>query len=60
MSKPFWLSKTIWANVLGVAAVLLAGVGIELDPELQAQIVAVVMGVGNIILRFVTKTAVGV
>ena len=58
MGKPFWQSKTIWVNMVAVAAALAGTFGIQLDAVFQGQIVALVMGVVNIVLRFVTKEAV--
>ena len=56
--KPWYASKTIWANVLAFAATMFTVFGVnlpfELSPEVQAEIVAAVMAVVNIVLRFVT------
>lgn len=59
-SKPFWASKTIWANILSLIATIATvfGVDLGLTPEVQATIIAGVMGVVNIALRLVTKTGV--
>lgn len=59
-SKPFWASKTIWANILSLIATIATvfGVDLGLTPEAQATIIAGVMGVVNIVLRLVTKTGV--
>jgi hypothetical protein len=59
-NKPFWASKTLWVNALAVAAAVGTVVGFDLTPELQAEIVVIVMGVVNIVLRFVTKSGVSV
>ncbi len=60
-SKPFYASKTLWVNLVAVAAALTGAFGIDLglDPETQVTIVGAIMGVVNIILRFTTKTALG-
>ena len=60
-SKPFYVSKTLWVNLVAVAAALTGAFGIDLglDPETQVTIVGAIMGVVNIILRFTTKTAIG-
>ncbi len=60
-SKPFYASKTLWVNLVAVAAALTGAFGIDLglDPETQVTIVGAIMGVVNIILRFTTKTAIG-
>ena len=55
--KRWYESKTMWANLSG-GTVTLAGVfGLELGmtPEAQAQFVAGIMVVVNIILRLATK-----
>lgn len=59
-SKPFWQSKTFWANVVAFGATVATAFGLDLglDTETQAVIVAGVMSVVNIVLRFVTKTPV--
>lgn len=59
-SKKWYASKTLWVNtVAGVAAVSGAfGIDLGLDPETQTALVAGVMAVVNIVLRFTTKTAV--
>jgi len=56
-TKPFWQSKTLWANAVGFIAVLTGAFGLDLglDPETQITIVGAVMAVINIILRFTTK-----
>jgi hypothetical protein len=60
IAKPFYQSKTLWANfVLLVATVSTAfGVDLGLDPETQVAIVGAIMGVVNIVLRFTTKAPV--
>ncbi len=59
-TKPFWASKTLWANAIAVVAAIAGGMSYDLglDPETQVAMVAAVMGVANIILRFITKSAV--
>ena len=55
--KRWYESKTMWANLIG-GIVTLAGVGgleLGLIPEAQAQFVAGIMVVVNIILRLATK-----
>ena len=59
--KRWYQSKTMWANLIA-GAVTVAGVfGVEvgLTPEAQAQLVAGIMVVINIILRLVTKQRIG-
>ena len=59
-AKPFWASKTIWANVIAGAAAIAVSFGFDfgLTPDVQAQVLVGVMAVINIVLRFVTKSAV--
>lgn len=59
--KPFWASKTLWANVIGgiVAVGTAFGLDLNLDAEAQTAIVGGIMAVLNVVLRLVTKTAVG-
>ena len=56
MSKTWWQSKTIWANVIAFVATIAGMFGFDwgLTPETQAQIVAAVMAVVNVVLRFIT------
>lgn len=58
--KPWYLSKTLWVNIVaGIAAVTGAfGMDLGLDAETQTAIVGGVMAVANVALRLVTKTAV--
>lgn len=53
-SKNFLLSKTLWVNVLAFIATMF-GVEELASPEMQGDIVAAVMAVVNIVLRFMTK-----
>lgn len=59
-NKPFWASKTLWANAIAVVAAVTGGMSMDLglDPETQVAMVGAIMGVVNILLRFVTKSAV--
>jgi len=56
-TKRWWLSKTVWANlVMAVAIVIQATTGEEwLDAELQGALIVII----NLILRLVTKQPVG-
>ena len=60
--KPFWASKTIWANVIAFTAAISTAFGIDLglDPESQTAIVGGIMAVANVILRVITSKAVSV
>ena len=53
--KSIFTSKTFWVNAVAVAAAVAGMFGLDLTAELQGTIVATVMGVANIALRFVTK-----
>lgn len=57
MSKAWWASRTLWANVVGgvVAVGTAFGLDLGLDAEAQTAIVGGIMAVLNVILRFVTK-----
>ena len=61
-SKPFWASKTLWANVVGggVAVATAFGLDLQLDAEAQTAIVGGIMAVVNVALRLVTKAPVSV
>lgn len=59
-TKAFWKSKTFWVNLVALAASVGASFGFELTADMQASIVGGVMAAVNIVLRFVTKDAVGV
>jgi hypothetical protein len=52
-SKKFWESKTFWANLIGIGAMVAQSVNgsFVMPPEWQAAILAVI----NIVLRLVTK-----
>lgn len=58
-TKAFWKSKTLWANVIAFAATVGGLFGFEVDAETQATLVAGVMAAVNVVLRVVTKDAVG-
>lgn len=61
-TKPFYASKTLWANIIaGAGAVLTAfGLDLGLDAETQTAIVGGVMAVINIFLRLSTKAPVSI
>ena len=56
-TKPWYASKTMWANLIGGAVTIgsVFGLDLGLTPETQAQLVAGIMVVVNLVLRFVTK-----
>ena len=53
MTKPFWVSKTLWINLLAIIAIIAQGVtGNEvINAEAQVGILALI----NLVLRLVTK-----
>ena len=53
--KPFWKSKTVWANVVAGALVVSKHYGFDV-PALSVEHLAAI----NIVLRFFTKVPVGV
>jgi hypothetical protein len=55
MGKKFWLSKTFWANVIALAAIIVQSyTGFVIEPEKQLAL----LGIVNVFLRFVTKEAI--
>jgi len=51
-TKKFWHSKTLWINLLAVAAIVVQGfTGYVISPENQVIILTII----NTILRFTTK-----
>ena len=56
-AKKWYLSKTLWVNLIaGIAAVTGAfGIDLGLDTEAQTALVGGVMAVANIILRVITR-----
>ena len=59
-NKPFWASKTLWVNAIAIIAAIAgaASVDLGLDPETQIAAVGIIMGVVNMILRFMTSTSI--
>jgi hypothetical protein len=60
--KKWYKSKTVWGNGLAVLAVILEGAGVTnmLTPEVQAEALVAVMGIVNLVLRFVTNEPVSI
>lgn len=60
-TKKWWASKTLWANIIAGAVTVGTAFGLKLglDPQAQAELVAGVMVIVNIILRFVTTKPIG-
>ena len=61
IKKPWYASRMIWANVVGLAAAsaTAAGLDVGLDGETQASIVTGILAFVNVVLRFRTQTAIG-
>lgn len=59
-SKPFWASKTLWVNMVMLVATISTAFGFDfgLDAETQIAVVGGVMGIVNVLLRFMTKSSV--
>ena len=59
--KKWYESRTIWANVVALAATMagMFGLDLGLTPDTQAQIVVGIVAVVNIVLRLVTHTRIG-
>ena len=55
-SKPFWASRTLWANLIAFGAVLATTFGLDLglDEETQLALVGGIMALVNIVLRLDT------
>ncbi len=60
-NKPWYTSKTLWANILaGIATLSVAfGFDLGLTPETQVTIIGGFMAVLNIVLRLVTNQPIG-
>ena len=52
-AKPWWMSKTIWTNLLALIGSILISLGF--DPGRWAEIATVLLAVTNVMLRLVTK-----
>lgn len=61
MTKKWYVSRTVWANVIagGVTVATVFGLDLGLSPETQAELVTGIMVVVNLVLRFVTDTKIG-
>ena len=61
-SKPFWASRTLWANAIALLALVALRFGIDLglDADTQAEILVGVMVFVNVALRLDTSKAVTV
>lgn len=53
--KPWWASKTLWVNLVALAASVAAGFGFDISGEAQTSLVAGVMALVNIGLRLITS-----
>lgn len=54
-TKSWYLSKTLWANIISIIAILLVSRGIEIDTESQAVMATCILAVINLILRIKTN-----
>lgn len=51
--KPWWMSKTLWANIVAVAVILIQGwTGYVIPPEDQV----IILGFVNMVLRWISKS----
>ena len=59
-TKPWYASKTLWVIFIAfvVAVPVAFGLDLGVDPETQAAIVTAVLALVNIVLRFITTTAI--
>ena len=59
-SKKWYVSKTIWVNGVALLAAVLAAFGLDLGltADVQTEIVVGIMAVVNVVLRYVTKSAI--
>lgn len=55
-SKKIYESKTFWVNIIALVAAITGAFGVDLglNPETQATLVAVIMSIVNLGLRFST------
>lgn len=58
MSKPWYTSKTVWANLIGVLAAVAASFGLDIGAEEQGALSVAILAVVNIVLRLVTNKGV--
>ena len=61
MTKQWFKSRTVWANIIAgvVTVATVFGLDLGLSPETQAELVTGIMVVVNLVLRFVTDTKIG-
>ena len=53
--KPFWKSKTLWVNVIGLLIAVLQQLGtINWIPQ---ETLVIVLGILNVILRFISNSS---
>lgn len=57
-TKPFWRSKTIWANVISALVAILLLVSQSPSLMQYSEWLLLAQGILNIVLRFVTDTGV--
>ena len=56
-TKPWYASKTIWAQVISVVASVATAAGVHVleNPETQSMVVGVVVAIATIVFRVVSK-----
>lgn len=54
-TKPWYVSKTIWVNLIGLVSAILFAAGV-ISAELDPATVAIILTVINFILRMITKS----
>lgn len=60
-TKPWWASRTVWANLIAGAWVVARALGFDpglFDQQTEAELLGAVMVVVNLALRLDTKSAV--
>lgn len=53
--KSVFASKTMWVNAIAFLASIATVFGVDIAPDMQAELVMGIMAAVNIFLRFVTK-----
>jgi hypothetical protein len=59
-TKPFWLSRTLWFNVIGVILIYAESQMKVIEPLVPASVygwLVLVLPLGNLVLRAITNTA---
>jgi hypothetical protein len=58
--KPFWQSRTLWTQVVGLIAMIATASGVHVldDPQMQAMAVAMLMALATAFFRVTSKPTV--